>query len=117
VLLGVDLFERRGTDPATEFLRQLTEKHELSDTKFLVDCYGYLTALFRLDLSGHLKYVDRTRVETWVHTLEIKIDRFHNPWVGSQAAVARWLAQFAYYYNIQRPHQTLDNQTPAEALN
>jgi transposase-like protein len=39
LLLGVDLFERRVTDPAAEFL---------------VDCYGYLTALFRVGLSGLL---------------------------------------------------------------
>ena len=52
LLLGIDLFDRRGTDPATEFLEQLAEKHDLSNTEFLVDGYGYLTALFRLDLSG-----------------------------------------------------------------
>ncbi len=45
LLLGVDFFERRGTDPATEFLRQLTEKHDLSDTESLINGYGYLTAL------------------------------------------------------------------------
>lgn len=28
LLLGVDLFEQRGTDLATEFLQQLTEKHD-----------------------------------------------------------------------------------------
>jgi transposase-like protein len=104
VLLGVDLFERRGTDPATEFLRQLSEKHDLSATEFLVDGYGYLTALFRLDLSGHLNCVDRNLIETWFHTLTMRVDRFHNSWVGSQAAVAQWLAQFVYYYNVQRPH-------------
>jgi transposase-like protein len=65
LLLGVDLFERRGTDPATEFLRQLTEKHELSNAEPLVDGYSYLTALFQLDLSGHLDYVDRNLIEKW----------------------------------------------------
>ena len=35
LLLGADLFERRGTDPATEFLRQLTEKHGLSNAELL----------------------------------------------------------------------------------
>jgi transposase-like protein len=104
VLLGLDLFERRGTDPATEFLRQLSEKHDLSATEFLVDGYGYLTALFRLDLSGHLNCVDRNLIETWFHTLTMRVDRFHNSWVGSQAAVAQWLAQFVYYYTVQRPH-------------
>jgi transposase-like protein len=115
VLLGVDLFERRGTDLATEFLRQLTGKHDFPATEFLVDGYGYLTALFRLDLSGHLDYVDRNRIETWFHTLKMRVNRFHNSWVGSQVAVAQWLALFAYYYNVQRPHQALNDRTPAEA--
>jgi transposase-like protein len=97
-LLGVDLFERRGTDPVTEFLRQLTEKHDPLDTKFLVDGYGYLTALLRVDLSGHLDYVDRKLMKTSFHALKLKADRFHNSWVGGRAAVNHWLAQFAYYY-------------------
>jgi transposase-like protein len=106
-LLGVNLFERRGTDLATEFLRQLTEKHDLSATEFLVDGYGYLTALFRLDLSGHLDYVDRNLIEKWFHPLEMRVDRFHNSWVGSRATVAQWLALFVYYYNFQRPHPSV----------
>jgi transposase-like protein len=117
VVVGVNLFKWRGTDPATEFLQQLTEKHDLSATAFLVDGDGYLTFLFRLDLSGHLNYVDRNRTETWVHTLEMGVDRFRNSWVGSQAAVAQFLAQFACRYNVQRPHQGLDNQRPPEVLN
>ena len=117
LLLGVDLFERHGTDPATEFPRQLTEKYDLSNTEFLVDGYGYLTALFRLDLSGHLDYVDRNLIEKWFHTLKMRVDRFHNSWVGSRASVAQCLAQFVYYYNFQRPHQALNDRTPAEALN
>jgi transposase-like protein len=117
LLLGVDLFERRGTDPATEFLQELAEKHDLSNTEFLVDGYGYLTALFRLDLSGHLNYVDRNLIEKWFHTPKMRVDCFHNSWVGSRAAVDQWLAQFAYYYNFQRPHQALDDRTPAEAVN
>ena len=117
VLLGVDRSERRGTALATAFLQQLTEKHDLSDTEFLVDGYGYLTALFRLDLSSHLDYVDRNLIEKWFHTLKMRIDRFHHSWVGSRAAVAQWLAQFVYYYNFQRPHQAVDNRTPAEVVN
>ncbi|MDZ7745860.1 MAG: IS6 family transposase [Halobacteriales archaeon] len=117
LLLGVELFDRRGTDPATKFLEQLTEKHDLSNAEFLVDGYGYLTALFRVDLSGHLDYVDRNLIEKWFHTLKMRIDRFHHSWVGSRPVVAQWLAQFVYYYNFQRPHQALDDQTPAEAVN
>jgi transposase-like protein len=117
LLLGVDLCERRGTDPATEFLRQLTEKHDLSDTELLVDGYSYLTALFRLDLSGRLDHVDRNLIEKWFHTLKMRVDRFHNSLVGSRTGVDQWLAQFGCYYNFKRPLQALDDRTPAEALN
>ncbi len=47
----------------------------------------------------------------------MRIDRFHNSWVGSRVSVREWLEQFAHYYNTQRPHQSLNGQTPAEVLN
>ncbi len=45
VLLDIAVFRRRGTDPMAVFLHGLTEKHNLSDTEFLVDGAGYLTSL------------------------------------------------------------------------
>ncbi|SIR86326.1 integrase core domain-containing protein, partial [Natronorubrum daqingense] len=113
----VAVFGRRGTDPAAAFLHRLTEKHDLSNTVFLADGYGYLTALSRLGLSGQLDYVDRNLIEKWFHTLKMRVDRFHNSWVGSRASVREWLEQFVHYYNTQRPHQSLNGQTPAEVLN
>jgi putative transposase len=68
-LLLAGLFERRDTDAATESFQQLTEKHDLSNAEFLVDGYGYLTVLFRLDLSGHLDHEDRNLIKKWFHTL------------------------------------------------
>ncbi len=53
LILDVTVFGRRGTDPAAAFLHRVTEKHDLSDTVFLVNGYGYLTALSRLGLSGN----------------------------------------------------------------
>jgi len=53
------VFDRRGSDPAAAFLRDLDEKHDLSDAVFLVDGYGYLTSLARIGLSGRLNYSDR----------------------------------------------------------
>ncbi|ELY94330.1 integrase [Natrialba chahannaoensis JCM 10990] len=38
MILDVEVFERRGTDPAA-FLHRLTEKHDLSEAAFLVDGY------------------------------------------------------------------------------
>ncbi|MFB6197759.1 MAG: IS6 family transposase [Halobacteriaceae archaeon] len=116
LLLDVALFGRRGTDPAAAFLHQLTEKHDLSDATFLVDGYGYLTALSRLGLSGQLDYTDRNHIEKWFHTLKMRIDRFHTSWVGSRTSVREWLVRFAQYYNHQRPHQTLNGRTPVQEV-
>ena len=84
---------------------------------FLVDGYGYLTALSRLGLSGQFDYGDRNLIEKWFHTFKMRVDRFHNSWVGSRASVRELLEQFVHYYNTQRPHQSLNGQRPAEVLN
>jgi transposase-like protein len=47
LILDVELFGRHGTDPTAAFLHRLTEKHDLSKAVFLVDGYGYQTALDR----------------------------------------------------------------------
>jgi putative transposase len=115
--IDVELFSRRGTNPAAAFLQRLREKHDLSETVFLVDQFGYRTALFRLGLNGRVDYVDRYIIETWFHTLKMRVDRFHNSWVGGRSSVRRWLVQFVHYYNVQRPHQSLGGRTPAEGVN
>jgi len=114
MLLDIAVFGRRGTDPAAAFLHGLTQKHDCSQAVFLVDGFGYLTALSRLGLSGQLDYADRNHIEKWFHTLKMRIDRFHSSWVGSRRSVRQWLASFVHYYNFQRPHQALDERTPAE---
>jgi putative transposase len=116
LILDVQLFGRHGTDPAAAFLAGLREKHDLSDATFLVDQFGYRTALSRLDLNGQVDYTDRNLIEKWFHTLKMRIDRFHHSWVGSRASVREWLEQFVHYYNYQRPHQSLNDRTPAEKV-
>ncbi|CCQ36749.1 ISH14-type transposase ISNamo13 [Natronomonas moolapensis 8.8.11] len=116
LILDVQLFGRHGTDPAAAFLHGLREKHDLSDTVFLVDGYGYQTALARLGLSGRLDYVDRNLIEKWFHTLKMRVDRFHNSWVGSRSSAREWFEQFTHYYNRQRPHQSLNGRTPADEV-
>ncbi|TYL36751.1 hypothetical protein CV102_20980 [Natronococcus pandeyae] len=37
LILDVAVFGHRGTDPAAAFLHKLTEKHDLSETKILVN--------------------------------------------------------------------------------
>ncbi len=115
-ILDVQLFGRHGTDPAAAFLAGLREKHDLSDATFLVDQFGYRTALSRLKLNGQVDYTDRNLIEKRFHTLKMRVDRFHNSWVGSRASVREWLEQFVHYYNHQRPHQSLDDRTPAEEV-
>ena len=66
LILDVALFGRHGTDPAAAFLHGLAEKHNLSDTMFLVDQFGYRTALSRLGLSGQVNYTDRNFIEKMV---------------------------------------------------
>ncbi|WP_255195266.1 IS6 family transposase [Halorarius litoreus] len=116
LILDVALFGRHGTDPAAAFLSGLAKKHDLSDTVFLVDQFGYRTALSRLGLSGQVDYTDRNLIEKWFHTLKMRVDRFHNSWVGSRRSVRQWLALFSHYYNYLRPHQSLNGRTPVEEV-
>jgi len=116
LLLEVDVYSRRGTDPATAFLHRLTERHNVSETEFLVDAGGYLTALARHELSGQLDYSDRNYIEKWFQTVAMRIDRFHSFWRGSQSSAKRWLRRFRHYYNRHRPNQALDGATPAEEV-
>ncbi len=43
---------------------------------------GNLTALEWCDLRGHLDYVERNLIEKWFQTLPMRIDRFHQTWIG-----------------------------------
>ncbi len=116
LILDVALFGHHGTDPAAAFLHGLRDKHDLSNATFLVDQFGYWTSLARIGLNGRVDYTDRNLIEKWFHTLKMRIDRFHNSWVGSRASVREWFEQFVHYYNRQRPHQSLDGKTPADEV-
>jgi transposase-like protein len=116
LLLEIDVYSRRGTDPAAAFLHRLTEKHDVSDAEFLVDAGGYLTALFRHELSGQLNYSERNHIEKWFQTVSMRIDRFHSFWRGSQTSARRWLRRFRHHYNHDRPNQALDGRTPVEEV-
>lgn len=89
LLLGVRVSCWRGTRPASAFLSELKEHHDLSETEFLVDGMGYLTTLAQTDLSGHLDYVTRNLIEKWFQTLTMRVDSFHNTWTGGRASAAR----------------------------
>ncbi len=49
-----------GTYPAVAFQHGLREKHDLSDGVFLVDQFGYRTAISRLGLNCRVDYTDQT---------------------------------------------------------
>ncbi|APX97908.1 IS6 family transposase [Natronorubrum daqingense] len=116
LILDAQLFGRHGTDPAAAFLHRLREKHDLSEAVFLVDQFGYRTALARLGLNGRVDYIDRNLIEKWFHTFKMRVDCFHNSWVGSRRSARKWIEQFVHYYNRQRPHQSLDGRTPVEEV-
>ena len=86
LLLEVDVFSHRGTDPAAAFLHRLTQKHDVADAVFLVDAGGYLTALSRHDLSDQLDYRIRNRIDKWFQTVTMRTDRSHSVWRGSNTA-------------------------------
>lgn len=116
VVLNARLSERRGTKPATRFLRELNEEHCVRDAEFLVDGMGYLTALARTDLDGDLNYTERNVVEKLFQTYTMRIGRFHETWNGGQLSAERWLTAYTFYYNHLRSHQALDNHSPIEQL-
>ena len=95
----------------------IREKHDCFETMFLTDSFGYRTGLSRLGLNGRVDYTDRNLIEKWFHTLKIRVDCFHNSWVGSRLSVHQWLAIFVHYYDFQRPHQSLGGRTPAREVN
>ncbi|GAA0218773.1 hypothetical protein GCM10009000_037200 [Halobacterium noricense] len=101
LILNEELFGRHGTDPADAFLHDLLEKHDLSDAVFLVDQFGYRTALSRLGLNGREDFPDRNLIEKWFYTLKMRMDRLHNSWFGSRASARECLEQFIHYYNVK----------------
>ena len=115
-MLYARLSQNRGTEPATTFLREHKEEHRVFDVEFLVEGMDYLTALAKTDLLGDLNYSERNIVEKLFQTYTMRIGRFHETWNGSQPSAERWLTAYTAYYNHDRNHQALENQTPLEAL-
>ena len=116
LVLHARLSQRRGTEPATTFLRELKKEHRVADAEFFVDGMGYLTAFAKTDLTGDLNYSERNLVEKLFQTYTMRVGRFHETWNGSQPSAERWLTAYTAYYNQHRSHQALENQTPIDAL-
>lgn len=88
LLLGVRLSPRWGSSLAATFISAL-KQHDLSETTFLVDGFGYLNALARCDLGSQLEYADHNTIEKWFQTMKMRIERFHTTWTGGPASAAR----------------------------
>ena len=73
MILDVALFGSNGTDPPAVFLHRLDEKHPLSEDVFIVNQFGYWTAISRLGLSGRVNCIDRNEVRKY-HLLRISIE-------------------------------------------
>jgi putative transposase len=116
VVLHARLSQNRGREPATTFLRELKKEHRVSDAEFLVDGMGYLTALAKTDLTGHLDYTDHNIVEKLFQTYTMRIARFHETWNGGQHSAERWLTAYTHYYNHLRGHQASNDRPPVEQL-
>jgi putative transposase len=108
LILDVALFGQHSTDPAAAFSHGLHEKHDLSDAEFLADQFGYRTDIARLGLNGRVNYTDRNLVEKWFHPLKIRVDRFHNSWIGSRASACEWIERFVHCYICQKRNRSLD---------
>jgi putative transposase len=46
----------------------------------------------------------------------MRVDRFHNSWVGSRWSVRQCIITIKHYYNYLRPHRSLDGRTPVEEM-
>ena len=69
LILEVAVFGRRGIDSAAAFLHRLSEKHDCSDTVFLVDSYMDLPSITRFWMSGQLDCIEQNLIGKWFHTL------------------------------------------------
>lgn len=102
LILDTHLFGRYDTDSAAVFLHGICEKYNHSEATFFVGQFDYRTTLSRLELNSWVDYTDRNLIEKWFHILKMRVDRFHNSGVSSQANARRWIEHFLHYFNHQR---------------
>lgn len=101
LLLIIDVFSRRGTDPAAAFLHRLTRQREVPDTGFtsvlgVPDC----PHPSRIEQPAQLQREKPYR--KWLQTGTMRIDRFPSVWRGSQLSGRRWVPRYREHYNHDR---------------
>jgi transposase-like protein len=100
--LHVRLFPTRTTVLTTQFLQELTEKHDVTDSLFLVDGAPWLqAALFDLNLRfQHLTHGNRNAVERLFKELKRRTEQFATHFRHASADSAEtWLQTFAFVWN------------------
>jgi transposase InsO family protein len=87
-------------------LTRNSEKHDISDAEFLVDGAGYLTALARRELSGHLNYSEWNHIKKWFHT--VVRDYFqHDLEIRERKPVKLRFCDTGAVKSHERPYQTV----------
>ena len=94
---------RRLTALTQQFLRELHEKHDVSDAVFLVDYAQYLaTALRRAGLRFQtIRHGNRNAVERVFREVKRRTSSFSNSFTYVQPTTAEtWLQAFAVWWNL-----------------
>ncbi len=97
LIIDIEFFGRRGTDPAAAFLQRLTEKQHLECEMFLIDGCGYLTATSRSELCGSLHNIKRYLIGKGFSTLKMWAHSFDKPCVSSRASIGNCLVLFKHF--------------------
>ena len=100
--LHMRLFPTRTTAPTKMFLQELTEKHDLTDTVFLVDSAPWLKAALH-DLTLRFQTIthgNRNAVERVFKELKRRTKQFSNHFRHAETeTVEKWLQTFAFVWN------------------
>lgn len=70
------------------------------------------TAEVRISMDGRGRALDNIFIERFWRTIKYEMVYLHD--FASMAEAKRAIAKYIAFYNYQRPHQSLDYQTPAE---
>ncbi len=103
IILRMRLYSTTMTALTERFLRELTEKHDLDDTVFLVDGAKHLqTALRRSGLRFRFeKHGNRNSVKHLFQEIKRRTSSFSNCFSHAQPSTAEsWLQAFAVCHNV-----------------
>jgi putative transposase len=120
MIVGWELSDNLGTAPVLDCVKRANKDHGLpsilnSDqgSQFTSDEYmSYLlTNNIRQSMDGKGRWIDNVIIERWFRTL--KIERIYISEYNSPRALRQDIHSFVIRYNHVRPHQSLQDKTPA----